>query len=312
MSKKPLLSIIIPCYNHAEFLPFCLNSILSQDFKDFEIVFVDDASTDNSLEVAKKFAEKDKRIRILQNEKNLGCIRACNVGLRNAKGKYVNVFSADDGMLKRNLSRKIKILKDHPNVSFVYSEIRCIDEEGNLLYDTTYRNMESYIDRDDFQDIMEFGNFLSPASMIVKRKDYEKVGFHNESIPVGAEWFMVLQLCRGFQSAFINEPMVYFRFHKGNLKHNPLAFEPFEKEALSIIEVNGFSEHEKRLLKANIYYCIFIGYRQNDVFLKSIKYFMKSLRHNPNCFFLHLKNKKIFNEVVWKKYRRELKQEMQK
>jgi len=131
----------------------------------------------------------------------------------------------------------------------------------------------------------------------------KKVGFHNEEIPVAAEWFMLLELCRNFKSAFINEPLVYYRFHKGNL--NP-KFEALEKEALSIIEKSGFNKHEKKLLKANIHYCMFIKYRQTKKFLKSIKYLMKSLRHNPNCFFLHLKNKKIRDELRWRKARKKL------
>lgn len=303
MSKNPLVSVIIPCYNHANYLPFCLNSILNQDFRDFEIIIINDASTDNSLEVARKFSKKDKRIRVLNNKKNIGCIKSDNIGCRAAKGKYVNMFSADDGMLSGNLRKKVEILENHPEVSFVFSEVRCIDENNHKLFDTPYRNSESYINKNDFRDIIETG-LTSPATILVKKDALEKVGFHNEKIPHAAEWFMQIQLCRYFKSAFINEPLVFFRLHEGNF--NPQGFEPSEKEALSVIETSGFNKNEKRLLRGNIYYCMFVVYRQKKEFINSIKYLIKSLRHNPNCFFLHLKNKKIKNELIWGKYRKKL------
>lgn len=303
MPKKPLVSIIVPCYNHANYLPFCLNSILNQDFKNFEIIVINDASTDNSLEVAKDFAKKDSRIRVFSNEKNIGWVKTDNKGCKIAKGKYLNVFSADDGMLPGNLRKKVEILENNPQVSFVFSELRCIDENNNKLFDTPYRNMESYINRDDFLDLIEWGDFISSASLMVKKESLEQIGFWDEKLH-SAEWFMLIKLCRKFKSAFINEPLVYFRFHERNF--DPKGFEPFEKETLSIIETGGFSENEKRLLRGNIYYSMCVVYRQKKDFINSIKYLMKSLRHNPNCFFLHLKNKKIKNELIWRKFRKKL------
>ena len=139
---------------------------------------------------------------------------------------------------------------------------------------------------------------------MIKKDDFEKIGLWNEKIPHAAEWFFVIQLSKNFKSAFINEPLVYFRFHKGNF--NPQGFEPFEKEALSIIETGGFNKNEKRLLYGSVNYSLFIIYRQKKDLINSIKYLIKSLRYNPNCFFLHLKYKKIKNDFIWNKFRKRL------
>lgn len=90
------VSVIIPVYNAGEYLKRTLESILNQTFKDFEVICINDCSTDNSLEILEEFAEKDNRIRIINNEKNLGAALTRNVGIDNAQGTYIYFLDADD------------------------------------------------------------------------------------------------------------------------------------------------------------------------------------------------------------------------
>lgn len=93
---KKSVSVIIPVYNAAKFLTQCLNSVLSQTLKDIEVICVNDKSQDNSLEILKEFQEKDKRITVINNEKNLGAALTRNEGIEKAKGKYIYFLDADD------------------------------------------------------------------------------------------------------------------------------------------------------------------------------------------------------------------------
>jgi len=92
----PKLSVIIPVYNSVKYLKKTLNSLINQTFKDFEVLCVNDCSTDNSLEILKEFSKQDKRITILNNEKNLGAALSRNVGIDKARGEYIYFLDADD------------------------------------------------------------------------------------------------------------------------------------------------------------------------------------------------------------------------
>lgn len=91
-----MISVIIPVYNVEKYLHVCLNSVLKQSYQDFEIICIDDASTDSSLEILEYFAQKDSRIRIVQNESNMGPGFSRNRGLNRAKGKYISFLDSDD------------------------------------------------------------------------------------------------------------------------------------------------------------------------------------------------------------------------
>lgn len=90
------LSVIIPVYNSEKYLTKTLDSVLNQTFKDFEVICINDKSTDNSLKILQEFAQKDKRIKVINNEKNLGAALSRNVGIDNAKGEYIYFLDADD------------------------------------------------------------------------------------------------------------------------------------------------------------------------------------------------------------------------
>ena len=87
--KEPLISVIIPVYNSAKYISKCLNSVITQSFKDIEIICVDDASTDESLCIIKKYSQKDNRIKVFSNDTNMGAGCSRNLALENARGKYI-------------------------------------------------------------------------------------------------------------------------------------------------------------------------------------------------------------------------------
>ena len=91
----PLISVIIPVYNSAKCLPDCLNSVLGQTLKDLEIICINDGSTDNSLEILRKYARRDRRIKII-NQKNMGVVSARNNGVAAAHGEYIYPLDSDD------------------------------------------------------------------------------------------------------------------------------------------------------------------------------------------------------------------------
>ena len=125
------VSVIIPCYNVAKYLGQCLDSVLKQTFQDFEVLCVNDGSTDNSLEIAKKYKKEDKRINIVDIENN-GVGNARNVGIKGATGRYITFLDADD-YIEHNMYEKIIKKMEETNVELLRCNFIKEDEEGNII-----------------------------------------------------------------------------------------------------------------------------------------------------------------------------------
>lgn len=132
--RKPKVSIGLPVYNGERFLAGALNSLISQDYEDFEIVISDNASTDNTGNICQEYAQKDDRIRYSRNERNIGLSRNHNRVFALSQGEFFKWAAHDDEYPKRMLSRFVEVLQDAPpSVSVVYSPCQYIDEFGNTL-----------------------------------------------------------------------------------------------------------------------------------------------------------------------------------
>ncbi len=128
MNEMPKISIIMPVYNKQHYLTKSLDSVLDQAFSDFELIAIDDGSTDDSLQILEKHAAKDKRIRIIHTE-NLGVSHARNVGLDNVKGKYIQFLDSDDLIEKDYLYKCQTVLSDH-DPDILFTSFHKTDEKG--------------------------------------------------------------------------------------------------------------------------------------------------------------------------------------
>lgn len=127
--KKKLISIIIPVYNVAKYLPRCIESILNQSYKEFEAIFINDGSLDNSLEVLQKYSEKDNRIYII-DKKNEGTGEARNTGLKKAKGKYISFIDSDDWIHKDYLKLMFEEIENSNSDVVICNPIIVHDDES--------------------------------------------------------------------------------------------------------------------------------------------------------------------------------------
>lgn len=117
----PLVKVIVPCFNYAEYLPECVESILGQEEVDVRVLVVDDCSPDDTPEVARRLIEADERVEYLRHEQNQGLIASVNDGLEWADdGDYVVVISADDMLVEGSLSRATEVMESNPSVGLVY------------------------------------------------------------------------------------------------------------------------------------------------------------------------------------------------
>ena len=145
-NKKPLVSIVLPVYNAGEFLVEAILSVISQTYKNWELICVNDDSKDNSLEILQDFALNNPRIKIYSNSKNLGVALTSNFAISKTKGKYLARMDADDIMFPDRIEKQIKFLQKNPGVVIVGGQCQLIDREGNLIGKKTFptRNTDLY------------------------------------------------------------------------------------------------------------------------------------------------------------------------
>lgn len=125
------ISVIIPVYNKARYIEETIKSVLSQTFQDFEIIVIDDGSTDESSKVLKKYINRQKIA--VYRQKNKGCPAALNKGIMLSKGKYICWLSADDVWYKNKLEMQVKEFEKNPNIDLIYTDTDHIDENGNVI-----------------------------------------------------------------------------------------------------------------------------------------------------------------------------------
>ena len=131
--KAPLISVIMPAYNAEKYIGEAIESILNQTLKDFELIIVNDASTDSTGNIIKSYAEKDSRIVVLVNENNLNIAGSLNRGISVAKGTFIARMDADDIALPERLEMQAKVMSENPQVAVVGNDIQLINESGVVI-----------------------------------------------------------------------------------------------------------------------------------------------------------------------------------
>jgi glycosyltransferase involved in cell wall biosynthesis len=206
MSK---VSVIIPAYNQGRFLANAIESVLDQTWQDFELVVVDDGSTDNSAEVANSIL--DQRVYYIYQD-NLGLAGARNTGIRNSAGEYLVFLDSDDLLLPRNLELLGSELDRDPTLGLVAGQAVPINENGTQLGIIFDKGLPADRTR------LLLGNPIQVGTMMVRRSWQEQVGYFDESLHSYEDWDMWLRLARaGCPMRWIGKPVFLYRFHDSQM-----------------------------------------------------------------------------------------------
>ena len=225
----PIVSVIVPNYNHAQFLPRRLESILSQMFADFEVIYLDDASTDNSDRVVAPFLV-DRRIRVIHNAINSGnAFKQWNRGVREARGEYVWIAEADDWAEPTLLSRLVPLLDQNPQVGIAYCQSIEVDGWGRILrsFDYWTADLDQERWRHDFiasgpeecaQYLVVKNTIPNASGVLFRRSVFEQIGGAIETMKLSGDWITWVRMLLVSDLAFVSEPLNYFRRHSGTVR----------------------------------------------------------------------------------------------
>jgi len=172
----PEVSVILPFYNAESTLPAAIESILLQTFQHFELLLIDNNSSDNSSVIAQSYAEKDSRLRLF-HEKKPGVANAMNCGLKNSRGQFIARMDADDISLPQRLEKQVKYLKSHTEIGLVGSEVKYVAHEKNTAGFKRFVNRVNSFHTPDEIDRSRFVEIPVVNPTILFRKEiYEKWG----------------------------------------------------------------------------------------------------------------------------------------
>jgi glycosyltransferase involved in cell wall biosynthesis len=215
MNKNPLVSIIIATYNREKLILRSIESAIKQSFKDFEILIIDDGSTDNTYHLIKEICRRDKRLKYIYQE-NKGWPSAYNNGILNSNGKYIAFLDSDDEWLPEKLEKQVAFLENDKNFDGVtcYGNIILDDKEkiklGVLKQLDDYNNQLKNLINGDFPPI--------PSSLLLKKEIFEKVGYYDEFLKLSADSDMMIRILKaGFKIGVIKEVLFNYYIHKQNL-----------------------------------------------------------------------------------------------
>jgi glycosyltransferase involved in cell wall biosynthesis len=237
----PTVSVIVPNYNHARYLPKRIESILAQTFRDFELILLDDCSTDESRSILSRYAN-DPRVKIEFSDKNSGStFKQWNKGVRLARGKYIWMAESDDYADERLLERLVPALERDPAVTFAYCRSWRVMEDGRVdgFGDWHLDALDPHLWKADFcMDGREHSRKYAVRSPVVansgaavfRRAAFDAVGGADESLRLCGDWKFWTAMALAGKVAYVNEPLNYFRYHSSSVRNKT------SRDALDVME----------------------------------------------------------------------------
>jgi len=276
MKKYPKVSIIIPTYNRAHVLKRAIQSVLNQTYKDFEVIVVDDGSTDDTKAIVKGL--DDKRVLYKRHDRNKGVSAARNTGIVIARGEYIAFQDSDDKWLPTKLEEQMKAFAHaRSRIGVVYTAFWYVRKDRRI-----YIPLPKVSKREgDIHNELLNGNFITPQSAVVRKECFEVSGLFDEKLPSLNDWDIWIRISKNWEFKFISEPLVlvYRTSDSISIKQNrsftglvPIIDKYFEE----------FSKDRKIL--GNHYFRIgraYLRVRGDKEFYKGRKYIFESFKIRP-------------------------------
>ena len=205
----------MPCYKLAHLLPECIQSILAQTYKDFEILVMDDASPDDTPRIAQSFS--DPRVKHIRNDPNLGHLKNYNKGIQLAQGEYIWLISADDRLRSPSvLERYVQLMDSHPKIGYVFCRGVGLEnggETGIVKWGDCGDQNAIWHGKEFLISLLE-SNRVIAASGMVRKECYEKVTLFPLDLPYAGDWYLWCVFAFHYDVGYLAEPMVCYRLHE--------------------------------------------------------------------------------------------------
>ena len=241
MKFSPLISVVMPVHNCGHYIKDSIDSVLSQTMPDFELIIVNDGSTDNSSEIAHSYP--DKRIKVIDLHENRGCYPSRNIGMKIAKGKYICPMDADDLILPDRLEKQYRFLEENKEFGMVY---------GLYQFSTSNRPVFKETDYEMIKILFLQHCYLCHATGMIRTALVEKYGlYYNETYTYASDYDWQVMALSLFPVAQVNELVYLYRIHAQQISTSKRREQDYFADQIRMNQLSFFgiepSESEKKL-----------------------------------------------------------------
>lgn len=212
-NEKPLVSVVIPCYNHENFVQDCIQSVIDQTYENIELIIIDDGSNDNSVHKIQEITSlcEERFVRFeFRHRPNKGLCNTLNEALEWCQGEYYSVIASDDMMLKNKTALQVGFLNKNKNILAVFGGVKLIDE-NNIELSERLNQSEIY----DFKKIIMHEHDLPAPTQMIRLNILKELGGYNPNILI-EDWYMWLKLSSIGNLYYMNDLLCLYRQHENN------------------------------------------------------------------------------------------------
>ncbi len=217
----PAVSVVLPTYNRSQTLERAARSVLAQSFSDFELIVVDDGSTDNTPDLIHGLADRDSRVRAIRHPVNLGQSRARNTGIASAKGRFIAFQDSDDEWLPAKLGRQVEVLEGLPDdVGMVYCFVYYVGAEGmSVLYKRRIMPDEPHLYKMGLQYLFRG---IGIQACLFRREVFDVCGGFDELMDALEDMELLIRVARKYRFSCIDEPLLLYHRSANSISKNHL------------------------------------------------------------------------------------------
>lgn len=247
--EKNLVSIITPLFNAAKYISGTIDSVLAQSYQNWELIIIDDCSTDNGLEIAKSYALQENRIKVLQNDSNIGSGASRNKGIEIAQGTFIAFLDSDDQWTENKLTEQIGFMEKN-NIAFSFAYYQHIDESGRII-----KKMDKFPAKVSYKDTLK-SNKIGCLTAMYNVKTLGKI--YMPSIRRRQDYALWLRILKKAKYGYcVSKVLGSYTIRKGSISSNKIKLIKYNWIVLRKLEQQPF-------IKSLYYISYHIGYKLYD------------------------------------------------
>lgn len=273
------ISVIIPTHNRCDLLKNAIDSVLNQTYKDFELIIIDDASTDDTEKYINSI--NSDKISYIKNRISVGGSQARNIGMENANGEYIAFLDDDDEWIYNKLEKQIALFEKDKELGLIYTGVKLKYEDHNITYNTI-PSLRGYV----FNKILIKNYIGVTPSVMIKKEVINKAGNFDKSLPARQDYDFWIRICKYYKIDYVKEPLVisYVRSSINRISSDVISYE----KAIEIInkkyekDISKLSSEIQKIRKSENYF--FLGSQAVKANNSKIarKYFIKTFKSRSN------------------------------
>ena len=250
------VSVLMPSFNYARYLPFAIESVLAQSHSNLELIITDDCSTDESRDIAERWRQKDNRVITVFHDVNTGLSGARNSGLEVASGRFIALCDADDVWHEDKLRVQVELFRKQPDIGVAHSDAEIIDSLGyptGKLYSSEFHGKDQKCSGILFGEFC-LRNFVCNSTVVLRRDCLEYAGGFDPRLRSLEDWVCWARISRKYPFGYVKDPLVSYRVHQTNLSRQVRAMAGYRVTAIGLLLEDG--KDIPRVLKSKMLYSL--------------------------------------------------------